>query len=163
MTTDDQATANRALVERFYTAFQAKDAAGMNACYAPDVRFRDPVFEQLNGDRARAMWSMLNAANSGLRLTYTLGAVNSSEGDATWVANYNFSATGRAVENHVSSHFWFADGLIKRQEDTFSLYRWASQALGLQGQLLGWTPMVQGAIRARARANLDKFLGSSAA
>lgn len=160
MTTTDAAAANRGLIERFYTAFQDKDAAGMNACYAPDIRFRDPVFEQLSGDRARGMWSMLNAADSGLELTYTIGSVSADEGEATWVANYNFSATGRAVENHVTSHFWFADGLIKRQEDTFSLYRWASQALGPQGMLLGWTPMVQGAIRKRAAGNLNKFLGA---
>ena len=161
MTTEEQASINRALIEKFYTSFQAKDAAGMNACYAPDVRFRDPVFEQLNGDRARAMWSMLNAANSGLKLDYQVKSVSAGEGEATWVANYTFSATGRAVENHVTSHFWFADGQIKRQEDSFSLYRWAAQALGLQGQLLGWTPMVQAAIRSRARGNLDKYLAAA--
>ena len=161
MTTDEQAAANRTLIEKFYRSFQARDAAGMNSCYAPDIRFRDPVFEHLQDDRARAMWSMLNAANSGLSLVYEVGKVNSAEGEATWVARYNFSATGRAVENHVSSHFWLADGLIKRQEDTFSLYRWAAQALGPRGQLLGWTPMVQSAIRARARGNLDKYLGTA--
>ncbi|MFN2463675.1 MAG: nuclear transport factor 2 family protein [Candidatus Dormibacteria bacterium] len=148
------------MIERFYSAFQRKDAPAMNACYSADIRFRDPVFEQLNGDRARGMWSMLNATNSGLELTYTVGRVGADEGAASWVARYNFSATGRAVENHVSSHFWFEDGLIKRQEDSFSLYRWASQALGLQGRLLGWTPMMQSAIRARARGNLDRYLAS---
>ena len=161
MTTDDQAAANRALIEKFYTAFQNKDAATMNACYAPDIRFRDPVFEQLHGDRARAMWSMLNAASGTLQLSYEVGRVDSETGEATWVANYDFSATGRHVENHISSHFWFANGLIKRQEDSFSLYRWASQALGPQGRLLGWTPIVQGAIRKRARGNLDKYLGGT--
>ena len=161
MTNDEQAVANRALIERFYTAFKNKDAAGMNACYAPDIQFRDPVFEHLRGDRARAMWSMLTGTSGSLEITYQVGRVDSATGEATWVANYNFSATGRAVENHVSSHFWFGDGLIKRQEDTFSLYRWASQALGPQGQLLGWTPMVQGAIRKRASGNLDRYLAGA--
>ncbi|GAC1331010.1 MAG: nuclear transport factor 2 family protein [Candidatus Dormibacteria bacterium] len=155
--TADETAQNRRLVEGFYTAFQARDAGAMNACYAEDIHFRDPVFEQLQGDDARAMWSMLNAANSGLELTFKVGKVDAAEGEATWVAKYNFSATGRAVENHVTSHFWFRDGLIRRQEDSFSLYRWASQALGPQGQLLGWTPMVQSAIRKRARGNLDRF------
>ena len=29
------------LIERFYSAFQKRDAAGMAACYAPDVKFGD--------------------------------------------------------------------------------------------------------------------------
>ena len=161
MTTDEQAVVNRALIERFYTAFKNKDAAGMNACYAPDINFRDPVFEQLKGDRARAMWAMLTGTDGSLDITFEVGHVDSATGAATWVARYNFSATGRPVENHVSSHFWFAEGLIRRQEDSFSLYRWAAQALGPQGQLLGWTPMVQGAIRKRARGNLDRYLAGS--
>ena len=60
--------------------------------------------------------------------------------------------------NHISSRFWFADGLIARQEDTFDLYRWASMALGPVGRLLGWTPVIQGQIRKGAAGNLDKFM-----
>ncbi len=151
---------NRDTIERFYTAFQNHDAAGMNACYAPDVRFRDPVFEQLKGDEARAMWNMLNSLGAGLELTYAVGKVDEAEGEASWVAKYQFSATGRDVENHIRSHFWFKDGLISRQEDTFDLWKWASMALGPKGQLLGWLPPVQGSIRKQARGNLDKFMAS---
>jgi ketosteroid isomerase-like protein len=149
---------NRAVIDRFYTAFQRHDAATMNACYAPDVRFRDPVFEQLKGDEARGMWSMLHSRNSGLELTYEIGKVSDAEGEASWVAKYRFPATGRDVENHVQSHFWFKDGLVTRQEDHFNLWQWAAMALGARGRLLGWAPPVQGAIRKQARGNLDKFL-----
>jgi hypothetical protein len=68
------------------------------------------------------------------------------------------AGTGRPVDNHITSTFWFADGLIARQEDTFDLRRWASMALGPVGRLLGWAPMVQGQIRKGATANLDKFI-----
>jgi ketosteroid isomerase-like protein len=163
VTMDEQAAANRALLERFYTAFSAKDAAGMNACYADDVRFHDPVFEQLSGDRARGMWSMLTATDGALAIRYEVGRVTADEGDVSWIANYNFSATGRPVENHVNSHFWFADGLVKRQEDSFSLHTWASQALGIQGRLLGWSPPLQAAIRGRARRNLDRYMAEAGA
>jgi ketosteroid isomerase-like protein len=149
---------NRALVERFYTAFQNHDAAGMNACYAPDVRFRDPVFEQLKGDEARGMWNMLNSRNSRLELTFEIGKVSEAEGEASWVAKYTFPTTGRDVDNHVRSHFWFKDGLVTRQEDQFNLWQWAGMALGPRGRLLGWAPPVQASIRKQARGNLDKFL-----
>jgi len=39
----------------------------------------------------------------------------------------------------------------------FDLYRWARQALGIKGLVLGWTPPVQRAIRRRAIRSLDAF------
>ena len=41
-------TKNAETIARFYAAFAALDGAGMAACYAPEVRFQDPVF-QLQG------------------------------------------------------------------------------------------------------------------
>jgi hypothetical protein len=60
---------------------------------------------------------------------------------------------------HVLRHaqFRFADGAIAEHVDTFSLWRWTSQALGLPGLLLGWTPMVRGKVRRQAAATLAKF------
>jgi len=46
-------------ITNFYTAFGQRDHQAMAACYHPDVRFSDPVFEDLQGDEARAMWHML--------------------------------------------------------------------------------------------------------
>jgi hypothetical protein len=36
-------------------------------------------------------------------------------------------------------------------------------ALGTTGRLMGWSPMMKGAIRKRALANLDKFIQAEAA
>jgi hypothetical protein len=36
-------------------------------------------------------------------------------------------------------------------------YRWARQALGPAGLLLGWTPLLRSRVRRRARASLGKF------
>ncbi len=149
------------LINRFYQAFQKRDAAGMNSCYAPDIRLSDPVFGALQGDRARAMWTMLAGRSQGLELTYQVGAVDDTTGNATWQAKYEFSQTGRMVDNHISSKFWFENGLIARQQDTFDLWRWAGMALGPRGQLLGWAPPVQAAIRKQAAAGLDKFVSSA--
>src|SRR6478672_11208014 len=38
---------NADLIRRFYSAFAARDADTMAACYAPDARFSDPVFTDL--------------------------------------------------------------------------------------------------------------------
>ena len=151
---------NEQLIHRFYQAFQQRDADGMNACYAAAIRFSDPVFGALEGDRARAMWKMLAGRSQGLELAYQVGAVDDTTGAATWQAKYVFSQTGRKVDNHISSRFWFEDGLIARQEDTFDLWRWAGMALGPRGQLLGWAPPVQGAIRKQASSGLDRFIQS---
>src|SRR6266851_2911100 len=48
------------------------------------------------------------------------------------------------------AEFHFADALIVRHVDRFSLWRWAAMALGAKGALLGWVPSVRGAIRAQA-------------
>ena len=50
---------NAALIEQFYQGFQKKDHAAMAACYHPDIHFSDPVFTDLKGFRAGAMWHML--------------------------------------------------------------------------------------------------------
>ena len=40
----------------------------MAACYAPDVTFSDPVFPDLRGAQAGAMWRMLTASSTDLRV-----------------------------------------------------------------------------------------------
>ena len=147
---------NAALVRRFYEAFGRRDAAGMAACYAPDVAFRDPVFGALRGDEARAMWEMLCARGKDLRIT--LDSLSEDGASARWVADYTFSGTGRAVHNVIDARFEFLDGLIARHDDAFDLWRWAGMALGPVGRLLGWTPLVQGKIRRQARAGLEAWM-----
>ena len=48
----------------------------------------------------------------------------------------------------IDASFSFEDGLIADHRDAFDLYAWARQALGPVGVLLGWSPPVQGKIRA---------------
>lgn len=150
-----------ALVARFYTAFQAKDVEGMVACYTPDVRFSDPVFPDLVGDRARGMWRMLVARGKDLRLEFRDVRADDRAGTAHWEAWYTFSATGRQVHNVIDASFTFRDGLIATHTDRFDLYRWTRHALGAKGALFGWSPIVQGAIRRQADRSLTKFLAGS--
>lgn len=148
---------NTALIQRFYEAFQRRDATAMAACYADDVVFSDPVFGELRGEAARDMWRMLVQRAQAFSLTFADVDANDQTGRARWVARYLFSPTGRAVTNRIEARFVFRDGRIVEHRDSFDVWRWARQALGTKGALLGWTPFVQRAIRARARRSLDAY------
>jgi ketosteroid isomerase-like protein len=150
--------ANEQLIERFYAAFAERDGAAMAACYAPDVRFSDPVFPDLRGAEAGAMWRMLTSRGTDLRVELLERDADGDRGSARWRATYTFTETGRPVVNDVRASLRFADGLIAEHTDSFDFYRWARQALGTTGMLLGWTPIVRSAVRRRARAGLDEFM-----
>jgi ketosteroid isomerase-like protein len=154
---------NAELIERFYTSFQRRDAEGMIACYDSEVAFSDPVFTQLKGARACAMWRMLTTRAKSLEITFDRVHADDETGGAHWEARYIFSATGRPVHNVIDAAFRFRDGKIVRHDDTFDLWRWARMALGPKGVLLGWLPPVQRAIRANAAKGLDAFLADNAA
>lgn len=146
-----------ALIEHFYKAFDEGDGDAMAACYAPDVQFSDPVFTDLRGDRARAMWRMLTEGARDLRVELLEREADETRGTAQWRAHYTFTQTGRPVVNDVRATFRFGDGLIVEHRDRFSFHRWARQALGPVGLLLGWTPLLRSAVRRKASASLDEF------
>lgn len=146
------------LIRDFYAALQRRDHAAMAACYAPGASFSDPVFRDLRGPAVGAMWRMLCERGTDLRVEASGIEAVTDQGRAHWEAWYTFSATGRPVHNIIQASFQFRDGLIQRHADTFDLYRWARQALGVKGILLGWTPPVQRAIRAQAARALDGFI-----
>ena len=148
---------NHALLEKFYSCFQKRDAAGMAECYRPDVEFSDPVFPGLKGQQAKDMWEMLCKRGKDLTLDFQVKSANDTRGSAHWDAYYTFSATGRKVHNIIEAEFEFADGRILRHRDRFDLWRWARMALGAKGMLLGWLPAVQKAIRAQAARGLADF------
>ncbi len=149
---------NAQLITDFYAAFGRRDAEGMVACYAPDVVFSDPVFPNLRGDEARAMWRMLCERGQDLRIEASGIEADDRAGKAHWDAWYTFSATGQKVHNIIDARFEFANGKIARHTDTFDLRRWAGMALGMKGKLLGWLPPVQNAIRKQGDAGLRAWM-----
>lgn len=146
------------LINRFYTAFQARDAATMASCYHPDVQFSDPVFTDLRGPRAGAMWRMLCERGKDLKIEFRDVRADDKTGSAHWDAWYTFATTGRKVLNRIDARFEFRDGLILRHTDSFDLHAWAGQALGLTGKLLGGTRLLQNKIRAMAAKGLADYL-----
>lgn len=152
------AAANKALIERFYTAFAARDGAGMTACYHPQAQFSDPAFPKLLGAEVGAMWRMLCLRAKDFQLSFSEVQCTGENGSARWIAKYTFSATGRAVENHIRAEFVFKDGLILQHADVFDFWRWSRQALGLPGLLLGWSGFLRRKVQKQAGANLQSFI-----
>ena len=148
---------NAALIHRFYQAMKAGDAEAMAACYAADVHFSDPVFVSLRGSEAGDMWRMLLSRAKDFQIAFDDVEADERSGSAQWVAHYTFSQTGRPVVNRIRARFEFVDGKIVRHGDRFDLWRWAGQAFGLKGLLLGWAPPVRRAIRRQAAAGLAAF------
>ena len=149
---------NEHLIRQFYTCFQNRDWKGMQACYGDDAFFYDPVFENLEGYEVKAMWEMLLKSASDLQITFSDIHADEDYGSCSWVATYTFSRTGRRVVNKVLARFKFQEGKIAEHQDSFDLWKWSRQALGVPGILLGWTPVLQKKVRAMARKNLDKFI-----
>ncbi len=152
-------TADRAqLITQLYTAFQARDAARMAACYHSDAQFSDPVFVGLRGEEVAGMWAMLCERGADLQVTFANVQADATTGSADWEARYTFSRSKRPVHNKIHAAFRFRDGLIVEHRDTFDFHRWAGQALGLSGALLGWLPPFQAAVQKQSRAALDGYL-----
>src|SRR6266545_5583954 len=121
----------RRVIEELYGALNRHDGEAMARMYAPDGRFRDPVFGELSGAEAGDMWRMLTSRADDLRVELPEHSVDGDTGTARWIARYTFTRTGRPVVNDVQARFRFReDGLIEDHLDSFSFYRWARQALG---------------------------------
>ncbi|MCE3003097.1 MAG: nuclear transport factor 2 family protein [Xanthomonadaceae bacterium] len=147
---------NAETIHRLYVALGQRDGEAMAACYTPDATFEDPAFS-LRGEAVGDMWRMLCTRGKDLTVEASGIDADASTGRARWVATYTFSGSGRKVVNRIDARFTFRDGLIATHVDTFDLWRWASQALGPVGLLLGWTPFLRAKIRAQAAQSLAKF------
>ena len=159
---------NQQSIDNFYSAFARLDAGAMAQCYADDASFEDEVFSLRGRREVGGMWRMLCQATQAAgadvwKLQFRDAQADDSSGGAHWDAHYRFSGTGRIVDNSIDARFLFnPQGDIASHRDSFDFWRWARQALGAPGYLLGWTPLLRGKVRAQATANLRKFLAKDA-
>jgi len=147
-----------ALISKFYTAFQNKDFRTMQECYSPEAVFTDSVFVNLNCMEVKAMWHMLALGAKDLELKFDSVKCTVEKGSCNWTAHYTFSLTMRKVINIIHAEFEFKDGKIASHRDHFSFYRWARQAFGITGILLGWSPYMRNKVRKASRIRLDDFI-----
>ena len=146
-------------IEKFYTAFAAKDTETMISCYTDDIHFEDPAFGILKGPQVGNMWRMLCESQKGKEFIITFSDVtyDDEKGTAHWEAKYHFSKTGRKVHNKIDATFEFRNGKISKHIDHFNLHKWASQALGLSGKLIGWTSFFRKKLQTQTHALLTSF------
>lgn len=150
---------HKELIERFYTAFQKLDYTTMNNCYSDDIMFSDPAFGMLRGDEVKSMWEMLCKKAKDFSLTFSnIQLLDEEYATCNWVATYIFTGTGRKVVNTIKAHMRIKDGQIIEHSDAFKLSKWAAQALGWKGALLGWTGFMKRKIQLNARKNLISFI-----
>lgn len=151
-------TPNENTINKFYTAFANADVNQMCECYHPNVKFRDPAFGLLKGNDVCLMWKMLlERSNGNIKIDFSEIKADDYTGSAHWIATYNFTKTNRKVVNSIYAQFQFKDGLIIKHTDDFDIWKWAKQALGLKGLLLGWTGFMQKRIQQQALSSLKNY------
>lgn len=151
------------LIRRFYAALATLDAHAMQACYARDARFEDPVFALQGREQIGAMWHMLCQAvrakgQAVWRVEVRDIDADADRGCAHWEARYRVSASGRRVHNIVEADFTFVDGLIATHRDHFDFWRWSRQALGPAGLAMGWSNWLRNHVRGQAEAKVRNYL-----
>ena len=126
--------------------------------YHHDIVFSDPAFGTLKQEEACDMWRML-ISKGGDDLKVDLLSVE-EEGDqvkAKWKARYCFGKKKRPVVNEISATFDFQDEKIVRHRDDFDLWKWAGQAMGATGKLIGWTKFFMKKVQKTTRGQLSRF------
>lgn len=133
----------------------------MQSSYANIATFSDPVFQYLNTAEVKGIWEMFCKRGKDMHLTFEILSVDDNQIGAEWIPRYTFSATGKYVVNHINSTFVIADNKIIKHSDNFNFYKWACQAFGVTGVLLGWTSFMQNKIRKTALAIIPHYLKKS--
>jgi hypothetical protein len=62
--------------------------------------------------------------------------------------------------NTIQARFEFKDARIYRHCDEFSLWRWASQAMGITGSLIGFTGFFRHRLQKQTRKLLAAYMES---
>ncbi len=147
------------IIQSFYQAFADHDAEKMVSYYSENIEFTDPAFGTLNGERAKNMWRMLIESQRGKKFDVVYSDVkeDKNSGAAHWEAKYKFSQTGRQVHNRIDASFVIKDGKIIKHTDRFNTRKWASQAMGFKGWLLGGTSFFQKKLNAQTNRMLGKW------
>lgn len=137
----------RALLTHLYDALARRDGEAMAALYAPEATFEDPVFRLRGADIGR-MWIALTRRAKQFDVSYTIAEARPGAGAVEWTARYLFQ--GHPVVNVIRSEIVLERGRIVRQTDRFDFARWAAQAMGMPGRLLGRFDWFRRAVSRRA-------------
>jgi len=146
------------IATRFYTAFQQKNAEVMVENYHPQLEFQDPAFGNLSYSQTSAMWKMLCESAKDLKIEFEVLKAEEDYVETKWIANYNFSKTNRQVKNEIIAQMRIEDGLVIKHIDLFNLHKWAKQALGFKGFLLGGSSFFKKKLHIQTGRQLEKYM-----
>ena len=146
------------VANNFYAAFQQKNANGMIDCYHQDLQFEDPAFGKLSYLQTCSMWKMLCESAKDLSIEFSIQKSEDDYAEVRWIAEYTFSKTGRFVRNEITAQLKFKDSKIIQHTDIFDLFKWAKQAMGLQGWLIGSTPFFRKKLQHKTNYQLAKYM-----
>ncbi|HYB54274.1 MAG TPA: nuclear transport factor 2 family protein [Thermoanaerobaculia bacterium] len=142
----------RSALTHFYDSLARRDGEAMAAMYAPNAQFEDPIF-RLTGSDIGKMWIALTRRVKDFSIAYTIGQAAAGHGIVELTARYLYGGR-RAVTNVILSELDLENGLIVRHRDQFDFPRWAAQALGTPGRLLGRFEFFQRMISRKAARTL---------
>lgn len=117
-----------AVMTKFYDAFTNRRFDELDKLYAPDVKFKDQVFEYDNAKGTMKMWRKLLGEPGG-KFSFQFDRVEGDVAYGRWVADYKF--LGRPVHNELETRMVIRDGKIVEHVDTADWGKWARQALPL--------------------------------
>lgn len=118
------------VMREFYAAFTSKNPDAIEALYAPDVKFKDEVFQYSNREGTMHMWRKV-LADPKNTFRFEFDHVEGDVAYGRWVADYKLA--GRPIHNEISSRMVIRDGKIVEHRDSFSWNTWVKQALPFGG------------------------------
>ena len=101
----------------------------MKDLYAPDVKFKDTLFEYGDREGTMHMWKKLDVGGPAGKFEYQLDRVEGDKAYGHWNADYKVG--GRPVHNEIKSELTIRDGKIVKHTDDWDWKKWAPQALPL--------------------------------
>jgi ketosteroid isomerase-like protein len=143
------------VINSFYNAFNQRNAAQMLAHYHTNIVFNDPVFGVLQGQQVHKMWQGLCKRATNLKVTVNnIEVLDEQYTKTQWTASYLYGGK-RPVTNNITAFMKFDGDKIIEHSDAFSMHKWAAQAFGFTGWLLGWTSFFRRKVSATAQKMLD--------
>lgn len=151
------------IVTSFYDCFAKGEAKGMLNFYAEEVIFCDPAFGKLSGNRPHEMWRMLlGRFDEHTTINFEVVETEANKAQVKWTAKYHFGKKRRPVTNRVTSTLILKNEKIVEYYDNFDIWKWAYQAIGIGGLLLGWSKFFQLKIQQNTNKMLDKYIAKHA-
>lgn len=136
-TSDFAAASPESVMKKFYEAFTSQRPADFEGLYAPDVKFKDAVFEYSDRKGTMKMWRAI-LANPKNTFRFEFDRVEGDVAYGRWVADYKLGS--RPVHNEIETRMVIRDGKIVEHTDSFDWGKWVKQALpggGLFANKLG--------------------------